>query len=229
MQISYSEKEKAELEAKNASLAAELAKREGPVNPFDDTIAKPDDDLEYFQSNYPNIFKGAIALVRKEISRVEQKVDTVGSAAEKASRAVYFENLGKEITNWEEINNSKEFRDWLQQSPRYMTVPKHNLLMDAFNRKDVATTAQFFKDFLDDSQGKFSTDESASRNKSRDISPNTSGSPSPSQSGGKGIVTREDINRFYKDRAEGRFVGSEEDAAKIESRFLRAVREGKVR
>lgn len=211
-------------------LTMELAKlKGGPANPYrDDVTTTPEEDLEYFQKEYPNIFKGTQVYLERELAKIKGTLDQATNIASKVNHEKYLDTLAEKVENWEVINKDPKFVEWLKQPAKYIGVPKHQLLLDSFNRKDAATTAQFFHDYLEETGGTSSSQPAGNRGAKAEFSPNTSGNPAPSQAG-KGVITRESISQFYRDRASGKFVGSEEEAAKIESRFLRAVREGKVR
>jgi hypothetical protein len=54
------------------------------------------------------------------------------------------------------------------------------------------------------------------------------GKPPDTKSGDQEIVTREDIRKFYKDAAAGKFVGDDEGFKRIETRIHKAMQEGRI-
>jgi hypothetical protein len=131
------------------------------------------------------------------------------------------------------VNADPDFGAWLDVPDRYTGATRRQILRDAYSKGDSERTLAFFEDYigLRQGQGVQSQPPSSPPPQQRadiDAYPSTSVNPTPSITE-KGIVNKADIDRFYRDRAQGRFIGTEEDAARIESRFFRAVKEGKVR
>jgi hypothetical protein len=223
-------------------LQAQLNAAPASANPFsDDTVIAGDQDIEFLKAQYPDAYPGIEALVAKRTAEIVKPVaDTVATTAATTARIDgdrYFETLDSKIKDWRTINNSPEFIEWLNARDRYTGATKHQLLRDAFYKRDVERSASFFDDYIKETAAVPPPGQNPAAPTppvqfrqfvDTDAYPNNSGSPTPSISE-KGIVHRSDIDRFYKDRATGRFIGTEEDAAKIESRFFRAIKEGKVR
>ena len=219
-------------------LQAQLNTAPAPANPFsDDTVIAGDQDIEFLKAQYPDAYPGIEALVAKRTAEIVKPVaDTVASTAATMAKTEgdrYFETLDGKVNDWRTINNSPEFIAWLNTRDRYTGATKHQLLRDAFYKRDVERSATFFEDYLRETGAAPASNQPPPPPRSRqfvdtDAYPNNSGNPAPSTSE-KGIVHRSDIDRFYKDRATGQFIGTEDDAAKIESRFFRAIKEGKVR
>jgi len=214
-----------DLKAENERLKA------NPSAPDADT---GEDDLEKIKTEYPTLYKGLLAVARKEVktsvqeatARSEEKVDGLLKKSAEKDRASYLEALTAEIPRWREINVHPTFIKWLEVKDRLSGRPKSELLLNAYNGMDVKTTAAFFLDFMQEkgirNQGsKIASDE--------DIAPNDSGVNITGNRKGGFTITQPQIDKFYKDRAMGRFAGTPEEAAKFEARIFQAIREGKVK
>ena len=215
-----------------------------PVNVFSDNLDIDDeDDIEFLKAQYPEVFKGIEALAKKKAAEIlGPAVDGIAKATSTAAAIEsdrYFRELDGKVKNWRVVNVDPAFENWLDTPDRYTGIDKRSLIRDAFSKRDSARTIAFFEDFAKLSG---SAPPNPSPNPSQDppdpaqshlhadtdIYPSNAGSPAPSTRE-KGIVLRSDIDRFYKDRAQGRFAGTEDEAARVEARFFRAVKEGKVR
>jgi len=246
----------AELERMNSLLSNTLADRERLAAELESVRASKssatlsddssnfDSDLEVLQSEYPTIAKGVKALLSKEMAeRMARTEGAINNLAETTSRVVedkYISSLDSMVPYWRQVKDNPEFSKWLSAQDRYTGQTRLNLLIGADRARNANTVAAFYEDFareaglLNDQSSSASTPQLSQSPQSRtqattqSFSPSTAGNPSPSTAS-KGFITRAEISQFYKDRALGKFTGTEEDAAKIEGRILKAVREGKVR
>lgn len=200
-----------------------------PANPFSDAVDDTDQTIEFLKAQYPDAYPGIEALIAKKAAEVLKPVtDNVNRAAAEIKGERYTRELDSKMPNWRDVNNSPEFAAWLKTIDRYTGATKYALLDNAYKQGDSARTLAFFEDFVNTHQPPPPQSPPPRQYADTDAYPSNSGSPTPSTQE-KGIVNRSDIDRFYKDRAQGRFIGTEEDVARIESRFFRAIKEGKVR
>lgn len=241
----------AELERMNSLLSSTLSERERLAAELDNIKSSKrleeepnfEDDLEVLQSEYPTIAKGVKALLSKELSaRIAKTEGMVSNLAETTSRVVedkYISGLDSKVPYWRQVKDDERFAKWLAANDRYTGQPRYNLLVGADRSRNVDLVAAFYEDFAreagmvgNESDASQSNPSAATRTKSQNynqpISPSTVGNPAPSTAS-KGFITRAEISQFYRDRALGKYNGTEEDAAKMEGRIMKAVREGKVR
>jgi hypothetical protein len=222
----------------------------GTGDPIKEAVDRKVSDLEeqiaYIKEEYPNMFEGISALIDQKVSAgiaeglkpLATTVASVSAGQVRSDQEKYFESLDNDIGGWREINKSPKFLQWLQEADRYTGASRHELLSRAYNSMNVASTKAFFEDFAKESGMEITIDtekppkmevHARKSESSFDISPtSTSGRVDPKPPKGN-LVLRADIETFYKDRAMGRFAGTEEDAAKTEARILKAVQEGNVR
>ncbi len=191
-----------------------------------------DDDLKTLAEQYPALYKGILAAAKQEASKaskkVEGKVDTIARDYQAERKLKYYKDLTDSVPNWEKINAHPVFIKWLNERDRYSGQTKQNLLNNAFNGNDVSTTVTFFTDFMK---------EKGIRNSNSQVRDADEIAPSGSSAGTGGrivrpgltTITRAVIDKFYSDRARGRFSGTEEEARKFEARIMQAVRDGKVK
>jgi hypothetical protein len=232
-----------------AELSAALIEKERLANRgVDDPIKKAvdtkvdelEEEIKGLQEEYPNLFKGFDALITKRVNEslrpLQSTVDTVVESSARSEHQKYLDSLDRDMPAWRDINKSPEFKEWLNIKDRYSGVERLGLLSNAYRAFNVTLTKAFFEDFANEKGIKLEGNSAPNvevharkREDSFDITP--SGAPSNAAPKGNktGGVTREDIQTLYKDRATGRFVGTEEDFLKAEAKIFKAMQEGRVR
>jgi hypothetical protein len=231
----------AEMGRMNELLSATLSERAKVDTGKDDTFSDGSDDEEdlitQLKEEFPTIAKGVEAFMKKEIkAKLAPSESRINELAEATNTVVvndYLEALDGAMSQWRGIREKPEFVQWLGQQDRYTGQTKLSLLQNADARRNVKAVAAFYEDFARESG--LLNDEGANDNGAdtppppkKNMAPSTSQNLAPS-TGSKGTITRAEITQFYRDRALGKYSGSEEDAAKAEGRIMKAVREGKVR
>lgn len=214
----------------NADLRGQLTDGGGKKpETFTDTTDNFDNDIQAFQADYPNLFKGIVATVRREVTNtikpIEQKVEETNKSIGTMSTNTVFSTLDSTIPRWREVNRDQDFIQWLQVPDRYSGTTKQQLLLASVANGDAGRASMFFKDYAAEKK----IDLVGDMLREETFAPNSSGNPNPSGRRGGAEITREDIAKFYRERANGSYAGTDEDAAKFEAKIMRAAREGKVR
>lgn len=209
----------------------------------DQRAADIEADITALQDEYPNLFRGLDALLTKKLTEslqpVRAEVANVAAVSAKTERERYLDALDTALAGWRDINVMADFKAWLELPDRYTGAPKKALLGQAYNSFNVESTKAFFEDFAREKGIELKPGATTAttakpgqtapkRGGSFDIAPTTTGAPL-NQQNQQGPVSRADIEQFYKDRAMGRFAGTEEDAVKYEAKIMKAVQDGKVR
>lgn len=230
----------AEIGRMSELLSSTLAERADVGAKKDESFGVTDDDDELIaqlKEEFPTIAKGMEAFTRKEIKAklapTEGRINELAEATNSVVVNDYLEALDVAMPTWREIKDKPEFAQWLGSADRYTGQSKLRLLQGADAQRNTKAVAAFYEDFARES-GLLSDEGATSRDindpppPKKNMAPSTSQNLAPS-TGSKGIITRAEITQFYRDRALGKYSGSEEDAAKAEGRIMKAVREGKVR
>jgi hypothetical protein len=226
--------ELSEVLEREAALQGELDKYKKTTKPDepltrDDTF-DGDEDVQLVKEDYPSLYSAFTKIAKKTaadvVGEVVKKVDTVETHVVAMNRNDYWQALDTAMADWREINHNPEFSLWLKEKEKYTGVPKEVLLGNAFNTFDVAKTLEFFKDFKA-TKGPAPAPAASEEEEEEDIAPPTSkGGVPPPASRQTNLIKRSEIAEFYKKRQRGAF--SDEDAAKIEAKFIRAIQEGRV-
>jgi hypothetical protein len=218
--------------AENADMRTKLAGAGGgtKTTTFEDTSGGFE-GLEEVMKDHPEIFRGVKAVVDAETKKVreelEGKISGVAQSTQTVVTGTILSTLDKDIPGWKKLNTDQKFNEWLAQPDRYTGAPRKELLKNAFNSGNIASTKAFFEDYAKVN----SIDLGSGNTETFDfIAPDTSGGGVPRNMESRGaIVNRADIQRFYDERARGNFQGTEEDAKKQEAKIMRAIKEGRVR
>jgi hypothetical protein len=148
------------------------------------------------------------------------------AVSKKNREADFINELEAEIVDWDEINNSVEFNDWLDNpvSP-YVNVTRRSAIREAHQSLDHKTAIRMFKDFKE-TQVKKVEPEPLKINPDEQIEPkSTVGGETKEQPQGR-IYTRAEVKQFYTDRTRGKY--SAEDAARIDADIVKASLEKRI-
>lgn len=125
------------------------------------------------------------------------------------------------VPDWQEINSSDAFNDWLDDTA------KRSELQTAQDEDDYETAIQVFNDFKKSAKPK-----KPKINPEEHIEPSISVvSQTPPDGGapaGK-IYTRQEIKQFYQDVVTGKYKGKDAEMKTIDADILKADREGRIK
>jgi hypothetical protein len=129
------------------------------------------------------------------------------------------------------INTNPAFVSWLQNNVEpYSKVSYLTILQNAFNKRDIETTARFFNDFQGLTTKKTTNSNTPSSSQAAMVAPPKRGSSSNASvenNQGK-VFTFAEVNAFYKDLQDGKYRGKEEQARLRKQEYLKANAEGRI-
>jgi hypothetical protein len=148
--------------------------------------------------------------------------------------------MDREIPNWREINNDPRFHIWLDQVDPFSGHKRQDMVTDAYRAGHAARTLAFFHAYLREHTAvspqpgipPTQTGISADRLPLADLAvPGRGQAAAPQNLGApeKRIWTGAEIAAFYRQKNQGRWVGREAEAARIEADFIAAPLEGRFR
>lgn len=207
-----------ELKAQVASI------KEGGVGPEMDIDA----EIESLKAEYPRLYKGFLALARKEAGvatkKTEERVDGIVQHTIAGDQEKYLAALTEKIPLWQKINAHPTFNKWLQAVDVFSGKTKFALLRSAYDRLDVNASVAFFEDFMKE---KGIRNQSARSSDDESIAPNTSGIRADDKSDRTGTLTRADIAKHFEGRRKGLYTP--EECAKFDKRMHKQISEGKLK
>lgn len=214
------------------TLETELQERSRQKPPGDDPSLS---DGELFTEEERNEYGELCPMIERVAQRIAQREasesvkpvrETVQqqhqeSRSERVAR--FWADLRDEVSDWDSINESKEFEQYLLQTDPFSGRTRNELLQDAQQQLDVHRVIRFFKDF------KSQQGVPERPNPQEDITPR-SRSTARADSGtppGK-RWTRQEIHEHYAAVQRGRFRGREADQRAIDEDIAAAYREGRI-
>lgn len=178
-----------------------------------------------------NLSKGQLmrenALLMSRIEKVEKKLTGTTDEQLTGNESVnepgnegygFFDRLTDLVADWQEINESQQFKDWLNGIDKNGNRRQDNLSA-AQQTGQAQIVAELFYSFKDSQM--YSHRKSAGEQ----IMPDSSGSGE--QTGSAVIITQQYISDFYRDKALGHFTP--EEAAKREAKINAAMEAGTIR
>lgn len=182
-------------------------------------------EVAQLREDFPDIYKGVVKLVERLVAKqeqIEQKLTTTEETIAQTNARLFYRQLAEEVPDWEEINVSPQFLEWLKQVDPYSGMTKHELLIKAFQEGDAGRVARFFKDF----KAEVAPEPPAKPNERNVVPPQGKASSStPGRVSGK-IYKQSDVEEFYRQVALGNIP--KEQAKAKEMDIIKAMREGRV-
>jgi hypothetical protein len=189
------------------------------------------------------VYEPIIQQLAGELAQVKRQVGGVQNTVVFDARVKMYDDLARSIPNWNAINDSPQFGQWLDQIDPISHRTRREFLNGAHNSNQAGQVIDIFNSFL--------TAVGAAPGQSNGAG-NGAGNPNPpppqqqfdlmalaapgrAKSGqtqtppDNGIVTRDEIKQFYTEKTQGKWAGREAEAAAIERQIFDAGNEGRIR
>lgn len=162
-----------------------------------------------------------MATIENRLVNIENSTKNSEAAITESRTDRFYRSLTERVPDWQEIDNSPEFREWLQQSPARIDLVRRG--MANFDVNGIAELFEYFKAVT----GKGQTQQAAPAKPSleRKVAP-SKGRPgnTAATTPEKRMWTRSEISQVYRDRR--RFSQKEFD--ELQRDIFAAQREGRV-
>lgn len=182
-----------------------------------------------------------------ELNQVKRQIGGVQNTVVYDARVKMYDDLAKEVPNWDAINNSPQFGHWLDQIDPISRQTRRSFLNAAHNSNLTGQVVDIFKGFLSDVAAR-SPANGGGQQPGNGVGYSQSNGASPPQVDlmqfaapgraktgqtqvppEKPIFTRADITQFYRDKTAGKYAGREAEANQIERALFEAGNEGRIR
>jgi hypothetical protein len=182
--------------------------------------------------------------LKRKLDFLEAKLGNVGTHVESDARSRMESSLDQQIPNWRDVNFDPEFMDWLKLPDAYSGAIRHDLLRAAYEQNRTPQVQAFFKGFLSEKAAvtpagaNGAARVSGNQADSQETRPSleqyaapgraktAAGSTPPAE---KPIITRAQIDRFYKDVAAGSYRGRDGEKDRAEQMIFEAMSDGRIR
>jgi cell division septum initiation protein DivIVA len=166
--------------------------------------------------------------LQQRVAQQDQTVTTVSKKTQEREQEVFYDALDSAVPNWEEINRDQKFLTWLQTTDMFTGSSRHALLNQAFNVRDSARVAVFFKAFADEQKGAAPPPTTPVVDAASLVSPDTiSSGQNPTQPRRGKLWTQAEIEKIYDDKMKGKIT--HDRYLELEKEALTALAEGRVR
>ena len=198
-----------------------------------------DELLDVIARRAQETYEPIINQLTGELNQIKQQVGSVRSTAAFDTQVKMYEVLAREVPNWDAINNSAAFAQWLDQLDPYTGTLRRNLLLTAHNTNATNRVVAIFRGFL--------ADDGASQFRPAIVDPQPGqgnnpprvdlakfaapGKAKPGQTQvpvEKPIFNAADIPQFYRDKTAGKYAGREAEADALERALFEAGKEGRI-
>ncbi len=176
----------------------------------------------------------SIGSLKGDIGNIRQENQRIVETTKKSAWDSYVERV-KQLPVVAKYDNDPGFIEWLQEVNPYTGQPRNAGLSRAHNSMDLGSVKAIFQEYAD-IQARINPPPTPQptqsvQKKIEDISPSpasgaaSAGTMPPPQ--GR-TFTKEEINKFYRDVAQGRYIGREAEVAAREVEILDAGRTGRI-
>lgn len=165
------------------------------------------------------------------LKSVEQTVNGVTQQAGQTREELFFTELGRQVPDWEQINESAEWLAWLGEKDPVYGFTRQAALDNARQNLNLQQTVAIFKAFKQPSAPAPSAAPAPPSLAQQVAPPASAGTPPPPSAQAKPIYTQQFLNKFYREVADrnGPWRGREAEAAAIEADIALAAIEGRIR
>ena len=200
--------------------------------------ALSEEDQEYlrgegFDEKIVGIIAKALSKKEPAASRQNDEVTQLKKDMEQQKVKTFWKELADKVPDWEPINTSDAFNDWLDARLPYSDKSRRDALQGAQAVLDYTTAIQIFNDFKSANPAYANKPPEHRIDPAKQIEPASSVVHQPPADGqerpaGK-TYTRQEISAFYKDYALAAAKGKiTEDMKKTDADILLANKEGRI-
>ena len=190
------------------------------------------------------VYEPYIQQLVTELNQVKRQVGGVQNSVVFDARVKMYDDLAREVPNWDAINNSPQFAQWLDQIDPISHRARREFLNVAHNGNQTGQVVDIFRSFLSTlaPNGPANGQGQAPGNGAGGYTPASTpqldlmqyAAPGRAKTGQttvppeKPIFNATDIQQFYRDKTAGKYAGREDEMARIEAALFEAGREGRV-
>lgn len=223
-----------QLQEEMASLRDSLSNKRSEKKATLEEEKTTDPDIAYLAEEFPDIHRAvAKMLAEGKNPKVEERLSTVETSVVQQAKEKFFKDLTESCNDWQTIRDDERFVEWLNEVDDLTDTPRFQLAVLAQNNLNGKQLARFYNRFKKEVLGNGDGTNETSKSE-KDLEKHTgmpkskSGKQPDTKSGNQDSVSREDIRKFYKDAASGKFVGDEDAFKRMESKIHKAMQEGRI-
>jgi len=192
--------------------------------------------VDFVERGARQAFGNEVEELKKTIQDLRQQLTGVHQRTASFVEQTFADKLTEAVPNWEEVNTSQDFLDWLDLTDPLSGRTRMDMLREAHSQADLPRTVAFFKQFLQEEAAITHREPSARPGNAGKVPLESLAAPGRAKAGSatatapseKPIITRDQIAKFYEDRRRGAYRGREQEADRMDREIFLATREGRV-
>lgn len=169
-----------------------------------------------------------LASLSTRLDNLERNAQGTAQVAQATQQDVFFNRLTQLVPDWEQVNASQAFLDWLAQADALYGMTRQDALNQAQSQGDVQRVAKVFEAF----KAMSAPAKSATHVKplSERVSPKAATAPAPSATPTeKPTITQAQVAAFYHELATGKYRDRPQVAQQLEQMINEALAEGRIK
>lgn len=229
--LEESERTRAETERRISKMEEEAAKAQQPSTK---------EDADTFGSDLVEMVgRVAKALVGVELAQLRARLDSLEQVHKGTQQTVtqtaedsFLLRLERLVPDYREVNAKQAFLDWLAQKDPVYGIARQAALDSAARDRDAERTATIFNAFKAlnaPAKGQGNISRGAGNVLERMVAPSAGAATPTSTHQEPQLVTQAFVQGFYRDVAQGKYRGREDDMNRIEGQINRALAENRIR
>jgi hypothetical protein len=203
-----------------------------PTESVEDAIDNLADEYgaEFTDAMDKRIKRIAKQMMSEQFGEMEKDFSKIKATTIQSEQEKFEDKLSGKVEDWRSLNTNPDFIGWLGNTEPYSGLTLHNLLLMAYENKDIERVAKIFTDFKQLTKPNTKTEQAPSRTADHLIEPSKRGSVSESTatSNRGNVFTIAQIDQFYTDYRNGKFKGKDEWVEKMRADIQRASSEGRI-
>lgn len=169
--------------------------------------------------------------IPQAVNQINDRLQNVSSAQTQTAEQVFFNDLAASHPDWEQVNTSQEFADWLQVADPYTGITRQVYLDEARKRLDFEHVSNIFGGFKSTRTNTGTSVPNKSQKKEElqqqaVVTPTKNQHKTPTANEPK-TFTKADLDKLYVDERMGKYKGPEKQAEfrALEVELLKAITE----
>ena len=194
--------------------------------------------VEAVLHDHINPYLNEIQNLRQQVGQVhgafqqsQAQLDALRQETGRANETQYYSHLKASVPNYDHVNMDPKFKEWLMQPDDFTGRSRSEILTHAHKAQDATMVANMFNSYVRSSGGSNGVGAVQMNNPyhSQIAPPRGFGTPRNNGAGAPGKQwTREEISKFYADKASGNLGTDTEKIAAIERDIFSASAEGRI-
>lgn len=213
------------------------------TTPSNNKLITAEDEQAYGPELIDLARRAAAETLGPEIDALRNENKTLKNRVTQTAQGEVKSELTSAVPNWQAINKSPEFKNWLRLRNVYTGEVRQQMLNEAYSAADAPKVVAFFKDFLREGVATGQVPAATQLEQPQPVprvaavALETLAAPGRARPASgefsapadKPIYTRAQIATFYNQVRQGAYAGRETEKARLENSIFSAQSEGRVR